>query len=122
MTPTDRLIVLVYLAFMVYVLVAPAIHRWRVQRANAQRWALAQQDAREFLAHERRLKEIDAAARDIEEVRLMPGQGDPGDENDSIPEGLGVVRPPARLAAQFPKLTLAQLTNVARRRAQEHTA
>jgi len=30
----------------------------------------------------------------VEETRLMPNQGDPGDENDQAPEGLGIVRPP----------------------------
>lgn len=62
----------------------------------------------------------DVRAPAIEETRLMPERD--WREEDVVPEGVGVVRPPARLAAQFPRLNVHQLTAVARRRVQEHTA
>lgn len=41
-------------------------------------------------------REAQDLAKEIEETRLMPGaeQRDPGDENDQVAEGVGMVRPP----------------------------
>lgn len=124
MNPTDRLLVIGFLLFMAYVLYVPAVLRWwaarRATREADRAWRAGLAQA--VTDHERRVGEIERAAKDIEETRLMPGydQRDPGDE-DQVPEGLGVVRP-YPLAEQFPKLTVMQLAAVARRRAQEHHA
>lgn len=102
------------------------VRRDRRKAARAYCQALADAVTAEA-AHRRRLDEIARAAEDIrssvEEVRLMPQGKEPSwREEDVWPEGLGVVRPPARLAAQFPKLSPQMLLGVAHRRLQEHRA
>ena len=101
MTPTDRILVVVYLVFMGLVWAVEVLHWWAARKANRE-WRQGLADA--VTAQERR-DDIVAAAEDrqptlfgfpiveVEETRLMPG-ADGRDDEDQVAEGLGVTRPP----------------------------